>query len=344
MSGSSFTVTPAVLTVTPASQTVTYGGAIPAPSYSIDGLVNGDTASGAVHGAPTIASGVPAHPNAGNYTISLAKGTLSASNYTFKLATGTLAVQKAVLTLTASNLTTTYGSTVPNLGYSVAGFVAGDTAATAVSGAPALATKVTSRSQPGSYSIVARQGSLTAANYTFQLENGTAVVAKATLIVSVKSASMTYGTQVPAMTYTYTGFVNQDGPGALSGTPSATTSASATSPAGSYPVTLLPGTLASEYYNFNLTSGTLTVAKAPLKVIANNQSTQVGGSLPPLTYTTDGLVNGDTLSSATSGTPTLSTSATTSKAGSYPIQAGQGTLAASNYELEFSNGTLTVMQ
>ena len=44
------------------------------------------------------------------------------------------------------------------------------------------------------------------------------------------------------------------------------------------------------------------------------------------------------------GSPALSTNASTTKAGTYPIDAGQGTLVASNYQLSFANGTLTVMQ
>jgi len=61
------------------------------------------------------------------------------------------------------------------------------------------------------------------------------------------------------------------------------------------------------------------------------------------TYTITGFVNGDT-SSVVTGSPVLSSTATlNSMAGSYPITATQGTLAApSNYTFVFMTGTLTV--
>ena len=63
----------------------------------------------------------------------------------------------------------------------------------------------------------------------------------------------------------------------------------------------------------------LTVSPAPLQVIANPQQRAFGPATPPLTYTYSGFVNGDT-ASVVSGTPTLTTTATTSPAvGAYPI-------------------------
>src|SRR5262249_4425052 len=55
-----------------------------------------------------------------------------------------------------------------------------------------------------------------------------------------------------------------------------------------------------------------------------------------------GFVNGDTTNVLT-GSPTLSTTAdTNSSVGSYDITATQGSLVATNYLLNFTNGTLTV--
>jgi hypothetical protein len=61
-----------------------------------------------------------------------------------------------------------------------------------------------------------------------------------------------------------------------------------------------------------------------------------------LTYSYSGFVNGDT-ASVVSGTPVLSTTATTgSNAGSYPITVSTGSLAAANYSFLYVSGTLTV--
>jgi polygalacturonase len=64
---------------------------------------------------------------------------------------------------------------------------------------------------------------------------------------------------------------------------------------------------------------------------------------PAFTYTLGPFVNGDTQASATTGLPTLTTTATPmSAAGPYAITVGVGTLAASNYTFNPVNGQLTV--
>jgi len=86
----------------------------------------------------------------------------------------------------------------------------------------------------------------------------------------------------------------------------------------------------------------ITVNKATLTVTANNSNRAYGSSNPTFTAAYSGFVNGDT-SSVLSGTPSLTTSATSSSAaGAYAITAAAGTLTASNYSFSFVNGTLTV--
>jgi len=64
---------------------------------------------------------------------------------------------------------------------------------------------------------------------------------------------------------------------------------------------------------------------------------------PAFTASYSGWVNGDTLISASSGSPNLTTSATNgSFPGAYPIVATTGTLSASNYGFNFINGLLTI--
>lgn len=88
---------------------------------------------------------------------------------------------------------------------------------------------------------------------------------------------------------------------------------------------------------------TFTVAKAKLTVTANNLTMAKGAAVPKLTYKMTGFVNKDTQAKATTGQPSLTTTATSSSgAGSYPITAAVGTLAAKNYVFAFVDGTLTV--
>jgi hypothetical protein len=78
------------------------------------------------------------------------------------------------------------------------------------------------------------------------------------------------------------------------------------------------------------------VDPGPLVVRADDHarpyvSGQPGARLPPVTYSIDGFVHGDTVSVVT-GTPVLSTiAAAASGIGSSPITVAQATLAAANY-------------
>jgi alpha-tubulin suppressor-like RCC1 family protein len=86
------------------------------------------------------------------------------------------------------------------------------------------------------------------------------------------------------------------------------------------------------------------ISQAPLTVTANNE-TSTEGSVPPLSYTVSGFVNGDT--ATTAGIAGVASCTTTASAGSppgtYPITCSIGSLSAPNYAFtSFSPGTLTV--
>jgi len=68
-----------------------------------------------------------------------------------------------------------------------------------------------------------------------------------------------------------------------------------------------------------------------------------GAAVPSLKYTITGFAYKDTQSTATTGQPKLTTTATSKSApGNYPITVTDGTLAASNYSLVRVDGLLTV--
>ena len=139
----------------------------------------------------------------------------------------------------------------------------------------------------------------------------------------------------------------------------ATATASINPTTGSFTVDLPTGSLAPSAtpypvaYNyaaagdFNAaqdSSTSITVAKAQLTVTASNASRASGAANPAFTDTITGFVNGQTLAtSGVSGSPSLGTTANASSpAGTYPITPSTGTLAATNYDFTFANGTLTV--
>ena len=90
----------------------------------------------------------------------------------------------------------------------------------------------------------------------------TLAVAPAPLVVSANNASSTVGA-VPVLSASYAGFVNGDTAAVLGGAPALSTTASAASPAGTYPITAARGTLSMANYAPSFVNGTLSVLAAP---------------------------------------------------------------------------------
>jgi hypothetical protein len=161
--------------------------------------------------------------------------------------------------------------------------------------------------------------------------------ARPTLTVTAANASRVYGAANPVFTASASGALSGD-----TFTVTATTVATPSSPAGNY--SIVPAATGVNLANYNVVyvNGTLTVGTASLTVTPNNQSIVFGAAIPALTATITGFVNGDT-STVVTGVPALTTTANSSSpAGSYPINAALGTLAAANYSFTFGTGTLTI--
>jgi hypothetical protein len=166
----------------------------------------------------------------------------------------------------------------------------------------------------------------------------TLTINKAPLTVTASSASRVYGAANPALTVSYSGFVNGETAAVLDTVPTVSTAATAASPAGSYGVTASGG--ADNNYALTYVNGTLTVNKAPLTVSVANATREVGQPNPDFVISYAGFVNGET-PTVLDTIPTATTTAdAASPAGSYAITVGGG--ADNNYALIYVNGTLTV--
>ena len=360
------TVTPAVLTVTANNQSRAYGASNPSFTETVSGYANGDTSS-VLSGSALGSSTASATTGVGSYTITGSAGSLTASNYTFTPVNGTLQIGAATLLVTAdSGKTMVYGaSSLPMLTDTITGYVNGENATSAgVTGSATLGTNATvyngtpgSGSAVGSYTTTAAANNLAAPNYIFSYANtvGGLTVTPAVLTVTANNQSRAYGASNPSFTETVSGYANGDTSSVLSGSALGSSTASATTGVGSYTITGSAGSLTASNYTFTPVNGTLQIGAATLLVTADSGKTMVYGasSLPMLTDTITGYVNGENATSAgVTGSATLGTNATVyngtpgsgSAVGSYTTTAAANNLAAPNYIFSYANtvGGLTV--
>jgi hypothetical protein len=348
-----------------------YGSTLPTIAPSYNGFISGDSAS-SLTTQPTCTTTATSASNVGSYPTSCT-GAVDA-NYIIGYKPGTLTITPAVLTVAANKLTFAYGGgdgdndedDVTNpMTYIITGFAPGQTAATDLTGKP-LETSNTPEGGPvGSYTITMAAGSLKlkpaySSNYTISYVSAPLTIVPAVLTVTATSQSDVYGGVDPDncghperhLAYTITGFAyNQNQYQVLNGSPTETTTATAKSNVGTYPITITQGSLSlnrnySSDYTLVFVNGTLTVTPANLYVVANSYSRQINQPNPAFSYTINGFVNGDTQTSSTTGSPACCSSTATigSPAGIYPISIAVGSLAAKNgnYTLNFVNGALVV--
>src|SRR6266852_158315 len=138
---------------------------------------------------------------------------------------------RPTLTVTAANASRVYGATNPVFTASASGALSGDTFTLTAS------TVATPSSPVGTYSIVPAATGTNLANYNVVYVNGTLTVDKATLTVTPNNQSIVAGSALPSFSATITGFVNGDTQTVVIGLPALTTTATSSSPAGSYPIT-----------------------------------------------------------------------------------------------------------
>jgi hypothetical protein len=163
-------------------------------------------------------------------------------------------------------------------------------------------------------------------------------IACPTLIITASSDTMTYGGTVPTITPSYSGFVGTDTAASLETPPTCTTTATSSSPVGTYPSSC-SGAVDSKY-NISYVDGTVGVTPAPLVITASSGTMTVGGTVPTITPSYSGFVGTDTAASLTTA-PTCTTTATTaSPVGTYPSSCS-GAVDA-NYAISYVPGTVTV--
>jgi hypothetical protein len=280
---------------------------------------------------PTFSIQEGGHTNVGTYTI-VPSGAASAT-HSIDYVNGTLRIDPVTLTYVATPASRVYGDANPAFGGTVTGFVAGDTLDSATSGTLAFTSPATTTSNAGNYAI--HGGGLTAnfGNYVFRdaLANFSALtINRAPLTVTFADATRTYGAANPEFVPTFTGFRNGDTAAMLTGFAWGTT-ATAASPVGDYAIGA-SGTSSVPNYAITITPATLSITPATLTYVADAASRIYRATNPLFSGTVTGLVNGETLASATTGTLAWTSPATTvSNAGAYAVNGSGLTANRGNY-------------
>jgi sugar lactone lactonase YvrE len=327
------TISQTPLTITVADASRQYGQPNPQFTSTTQVTLNGVTRIGTLNGdAIDITYSTPANVTSpvGTYPINATVSGAPAGNYLITVLPGTLTVTEAHLTVVVGNATRPYGAPNPTFTSTVSGALNGDTFTNTYS------TPATIASPVGTYAINDAVGGPAASNYTITVVPGTLTITQASIALNVaaNNVTRTYGAANPTFTSTITGALNGD-----TFTVTYSTTATTTSPVGTYPIVPTVSGPATSNYTITTTNGILTVAPATLTVTANNASRIYGAPNPVFTGTITGLLNGDTVT-----TVYTSSAVATSPVGTYPIVPTVSGPTTSNYNVVTVNGTLTITQ
>jgi hypothetical protein len=268
---------------------------------------------------------------AGTYVGYVSASFAGDTNYGASSGSGDLTVAKALLKITASDRTKTYGDTVTFAGteFTPSGLVNSDS----VNSVSLSSTGAGATATVGDYAIVASAAQGTGlGNYTISYVDGKLSVSPRALTITADAKTKTYGDPDPALTYQVTSgnLVNGDSfTGALTRV--------AGENVGTYAVQQGTLTLSSNYA-LTYAGANLQITARPITVTADAKTKVYGAPDPALTYqiTSGNLVNGDSFSGAL-------TRVAGENVGTYAIQ--QGTLAlSSNYALTYAGAKLTIGQ
>ncbi|HET6153081.1 MAG TPA: MBG domain-containing protein [Marmoricola sp.] len=337
--GGTLTVTKAAAAITASNGQQVYGDNPPAITPTFDGLVNSDTPATAATTAPVCSPNTTASTPAGIYPGHATCSGAAGGNYSFSYVNGDVTVSARALTITASDASGIYGGAASAVTPGYDGFRPGDSAAS-LSHLPTCSSNTDAMTVPGSYAATSACSGAASANYAISYAKGTVTIAKAPLHVTAPSTTKVYGAGNPPLPAGYSGFVNGQGSSALETAPTCTTTALASSPVDSYPVTCSGGV--SSRYALTYAAGSLSITKAPATITASDATAAYGD---PVTITRGyaGLVNGDLALTALSTQPTCTSNTTaTTAVGAYAAKATCSGAVARNYSFSYAAGTVTI--
>ncbi len=214
----------------------------------------------------------------GENTITL---TVTDNNGNVATATATVTVSKALQQITFGELPdATYG----DAGITLSGAATSGASLTyTVDGPASINGNVLTITGVGLVTVTAAQAG-TDCFEAADIVKRTFTVAKKELTVVADNKNRVYGEENPALTYTITGFAGTETADVLTTAPVATTTATAESNAGEYPITVSGGS--DNNYSFIYQSAILTITKATATIVLSNLEQAEDGQPKTVTATT----------------------------------------------------------
>ncbi|WP_047999440.1 mucin-binding protein [Lactiplantibacillus herbarum] len=325
------TITPAALVVTVDKSAVTYdktahGTTVSVAGNDYDNLTFSATASDG--------SGNATYTNAGTYDMT---GTTSddTSNYTITYVDGTLTINKATLTVTVNDSKLTYDGQAHGTTTVTSGTNYDDLTFAAVAKTDGTTTSYTN---VGSYGMTGTTTDDTS-NYAITYKDGTLVIDKAALTVSVNASNQVYNGQNHGTT---AGVTSGDDYDNLTFNVVAKSDNSTTGykNVGSYTMVAVTNDAAAANYDISYVDGTLTITPAALTVTVNGSTIIYDGKAHGTDTTVTSGTNYDDLAFDAVAKSDGSTASYTN-VGSYDMT-GMTTDDTSNYTITYKDGTLVI--
>lgn len=272
--------------------TVVYGTQ---PDFSVSyNLLGGDTAQSAITGEFAFSGPAINATDAGTYSLIAELGSVESTNYNFKFYDGTLTIINEKINLPSIGFNTfEYSSkeiTAPILDF--------DEGTMQI-----LEGSVLNATDAGSYFVKIAPKK----NYEWITGNDSEqefswYITKALLTVNVNDVIITYGDDIPNLTYNITGWIEDDEskPNMIIGEFELSTDATSNSPASTYEILISLGggtdIVSSKNYNFDLLSGSLTIIERSLTIPTLVKSdyvynaSEINMMLNLLNYNADGMI------------------------------------------------------
>ena len=331
-----YTIEKKVLHGTIAPTTLVYGDKLPTTyDVTITGFVNGEdksVLSGDIGFVPSVANTL----TIGEFAVSANVGGVNATNYTLTVSNGLITIEKKVLTVTANDATTEYGSPAPELTLSYSGFIAGDSIAN-IDTIPVATSEYTLNSPVGEYEITVGGGEDD--HYAFEYVGGTLTVEKKTVTITANDVTVAYGTKIEDVVFNY------------SSSDLIRDEITVTYTAPEYSVSLGAGNVVdvipyveSENYKYYFINGKLTVEKRVVTATADNQTVVFGDPVTNYGITFDNMAEGEDPAEVIDTWPNASSNYTPgiTGVGTYEIAIVGG--SDDNYTFNNVKGTLTVVK